>query len=42
MAFVSNFDHFRGGFLDAIGYLLDSGVKVHMMYGDRDWVCNCE
>ena len=30
----------RGGFLDAIGYLLDSGVKVHMMYGDRDYACN--
>lgn len=29
----------HGGFLDSIGYLLDSGVKVHMMYGDRDYPC---
>lgn len=28
------------GFIDAIGYLLDSGIKVHMMYGDRDYACN--
>lgn len=41
---ASNFDKtldiIRTGFLDAIGYLLDSGVKVHMMYGDRDFACN--
>lgn len=30
----------RGGFLDSIGHLLDAGVKVHMMYGDRDYPCN--
>lgn len=30
----------HGGFLDSIAYLLDSGVKVHMMYGDRDYPCN--
>ncbi|KAI1499275.1 serine carboxypeptidase [Biscogniauxia marginata] len=33
-------DIIHGGFLDAIAYLLDSGVKVHMMYGDRDYACN--
>ena len=33
-------DEVHGGFLDAVGYLLDSGVKVHMMYGDRDYACN--
>jgi hypothetical protein len=30
----------RGGFIKAIGFLLDSGVKVHMLYGDRDFFCN--
>lgn len=33
-------DHIKGGFIDALGYLLDTGVKVHMMYGDRDFACN--
>lgn len=38
--FVGTLDEVHGGFLDAVGYLLDSGVKVHMMYGDRDFACN--
>ncbi|GAO16841.1 hypothetical protein UVI_02011650 [Ustilaginoidea virens] len=38
--FMSTLDIVHGGFLDAVGYLLDSGVKVHMMYGDRDFACN--
>lgn len=38
--FQSTFDIIHGGFLDAVGYLLDTGVKVHMMYGDRDYACN--
>jgi hypothetical protein len=38
--FVESLDIVHGGFLDAIGYLLDAGVKVHMMYGDRDMACN--
>ncbi|KAG5919007.1 hypothetical protein E4U42_006633 [Claviceps africana] len=38
--FLSTLDVVHGGFLDAVGYLLDSGVKVHMMYGDRDFACN--
>lgn len=25
---------------DAVAYLLDTGVKVHMVYGDRDYACN--
>ena len=33
-------DIIMGGFLDAVAYLLESGVKVHMMYGDRDYACN--
>lgn len=40
MNFVSTLDEIHGGFLDAVGYLLDTGVKVHMMYGDRDFACN--
>lgn len=39
-SFQSTRDMYHGGFLDAIGYLLDHGVKVHMMYGDRDYACN--
>ncbi|KAG8169263.1 hypothetical protein KVR01_000008 [Diaporthe batatas] len=40
LTFQSTFDIIHGGFLESIGYLLDSGVKVHMMYGDRDYPCN--
>lgn len=39
-AFTATFDEYVGGLLDAMAYLLDSGVKVHMMYGDRDYACN--
>lgn len=39
-AFQKALDSYEGGFLDSIGYLLDSGVKVHMMYGDRDYACS--
>lgn len=39
-AFDATADHLRAGDIDAVGYLLDNGVKVHMMYGDLDWVCN--
>ncbi|PTB64899.1 serine carboxypeptidase [Trichoderma citrinoviride] len=38
--FISSYDEFHGDFIDAVGYLLDHGVKVHMMYGDRDYACN--
>lgn len=38
--FAYSADNLKGGFVDAIGYLLDTGVKVHMMYGDRDFACN--
>ncbi|KAB5522165.1 carboxypeptidase C [Coniochaeta sp. 2T2.1] len=38
--FHATYDIAVGGFLEAIGYLLDRGVKVHMMYGDRDYGCN--
>ncbi|GKT76086.1 serine carboxypeptidase [Colletotrichum tofieldiae] len=33
-------DMILGGFGESIGYLLDNGVKVHLMYGDRDYACN--
>jgi len=39
-SFDSTRDIVHGGFMDAVGYLLDHGVKVHMMYGDRDYACN--
>ncbi|KAK0717369.1 Alpha/Beta hydrolase protein [Lasiosphaeria miniovina] len=40
-AFVGARDHLRGaGFVESIGLLLDHGVKVHMVYGDRDFSCN--
>lgn len=39
-AFQGTGDMSRGGFLEAIGYLLESGVKVALMYGDRDYACN--
>ena len=31
----------RGGQLADIGYLLDKGVKVALIFGDRDYACNC-
>jgi hypothetical protein len=31
-------DMARGGFIEDMGYLLDTGVKVAMVYGDRDYV----
>jgi carboxypeptidase C (cathepsin A) len=38
--FNATYDIARGGFLEAIGHLLGRGVKVHMMYGDRDYSCS--
>ncbi|RDW62504.1 hypothetical protein BP5796_10806 [Coleophoma crateriformis] len=39
-AFQATGDMDRAGSMEAVSYLLDSGVKVHMMYGDRDYACN--
>lgn len=39
-AFTSTGDLAKGGLLEDIGYILDHGVKVAMMYGDRDYACN--
>ncbi|KAL8918927.1 MAG: hypothetical protein Q9172_005195 [Xanthocarpia lactea] len=30
----------RGGQIQDLAYLLDNGVKVALMYGDRDYACN--
>lgn len=38
--FVRHGDMPRGGYLDDLADLLDHGVKVHLMYGDRDFACN--
>ena len=32
----------RGGQLADIAYLLDKGVKVALIFGDRDYACNCK
>ncbi|KAI0123686.1 carboxypeptidase C [Xylariales sp. AK1849] len=39
-AFGNSIDMAHGGYLDAIADLLDSGVHVHLMHGDRDYNCN--
>lgn len=39
-AFDRHGDMPRGGYLEALADLLDNGVKVHLMYGDRDYACN--
>ncbi|KAI1341701.1 carboxypeptidase S1-like protein B [Xylariaceae sp. FL0016] len=33
-------DYVRPGWLDDLAYLLDNHIKVHLMYGDRDYACN--
>jgi len=35
-------DFVRGHQLAQLGGLLDKGVKVALVYGDRDYQCNCE
>ncbi|KAI5928101.1 carboxypeptidase S1-like protein B [Camillea tinctor] len=39
-AFRSIGDYPRPGWTEDLGSLLDAGVKVHLMYGDRDYACN--
>jgi carboxypeptidase C (cathepsin A) len=39
-AFQYTGDFPRSGFLQDIAYVLDSGIKVALVYGDRDYVCN--
>lgn len=40
-AFQSTGDYARGGYLEDMAYILDNGVKIAMVYGDRDYACNC-
>lgn len=35
-------DFVKGNNLDILGQLLDRGVKVALVYGDRDYQCNCK
>jgi len=39
-AFTRTGDFLRPNSFESIGYLLDSGVKVALVYGDRDFACN--
>ncbi|KAJ5908407.1 hypothetical protein N7495_001089 [Penicillium taxi] len=42
-AFTSTGDYPRSdvhGYLHDLGYVLDSGIKVALVYGDRDYACN--
>lgn len=39
-AFDNTADFDRPGCSEAVSYLLDSGVKVHMVFGDRDFACS--
>lgn len=40
MGFSNHGDMPRGGYLSDLAHLLDNGVKVHLVYGDRDFACN--
>lgn len=39
-AFDRTADWAKGGLVEDIAYILDHGVKVTLMYGDRDFACN--
>ena len=38
--FTYTADGVKGGLVEDIAYILDHGVRVAMMYGDRDYACN--
>lgn len=40
LTFGETGDPARGGFVEKIGALLDQGIGVTLMYGDRDYMCN--
>lgn len=40
VAFSLTGDMPRHGYLTELAHLLDHGVKVHLVYGDRDYACN--
>ncbi|EEP81611.1 predicted protein [Uncinocarpus reesii 1704] len=39
-AFLQTGDFSRGDYISDLGSLLDSGVRIALMYGDRDYICN--
>jgi hypothetical protein len=39
---MSTGDFVLGKNLEILGKLLDQGVKVALVYGDRDYQCNCK
>ena len=39
-AFVQTGDYERGNQISQMGYLLSLGVRVALIYGDRDYICN--
>lgn len=39
-AFLETGDYVRGPILPRIGTLLEAGVRVALLYGDRDYICN--
>jgi hypothetical protein len=40
--FEASGDFMKGNGLAILGQMLDRGVKVSLLYGDRDYQCNCE
>ena len=40
--FMATGDFVYDGFVQDIGSLLDDGVKVALMHGDRDFRCHCK
>ncbi|KAI2601818.1 serine carboxypeptidase [Hypoxylon sp. NC1633] len=39
-AFRAIGDYNRPGWVEDLAFLLENGIKVHTMYGDRDYACN--
>ncbi|KAI0879868.1 serine carboxypeptidase [Annulohypoxylon maeteangense] len=39
-AFRAIGDYPRPGWIEDLTFLLENGIKVHLMYGDRDYACN--
>jgi len=40
LAFRDTGDFIRGGQVEDLGVLLDAGIRVALIYGDRDYICN--
>jgi carboxypeptidase C (cathepsin A) len=39
-SFISTGDSIRGGMIDDLAYLLSQGIRVGLIYGDADFICN--